>query len=253
MEDGPINAGNAARFLQSGRAISTRVQVSIDLRTQALIRAGMAAALFIYIVTYLVVFGGGTSEGNASVSLSTTLLLPFLLVTCLTLGVRETMRDAVRDHRAFTTVIDFLALVPFGIALVASVLGAAIPWVVGLGVAICAALPPASLAIMNERRARASAVRPVVHAARVSLSVPARAITVLIALIFGLATAASAVPWGAIIGLILSAPFGADRGQVPRSCPEDDQRQHDGREDQPDDGPPWNGTCRRGEAENKSN
>ena len=205
MNNQPINAGHAAQLLQNGRTISTRVHESIDLRTQALIRAGMAAALFIYIVTYLVVFGGGISAGRNSATFSNTLLLPFLLVGGLTLGVRDTVRDAVREHRAFTTVIDVLALVPFGIAIAATVLGAAIPWGVGLGVAICATLPTASLAIMNERRARASAVRPAVHGARLPLSMPARAVTVLLALILGLATAAHAVAWGAIIGLILSA------------------------------------------------
>lgn len=205
MNDQPIDAGMAATLLHSGETLGTRVQGAIDVRTVALIQAGTAAALFAYILTYVVVFGGEPAPGGNSFSLSIALLLPFLALTSLTLGAHDTLRAAVRNRRASSTLIEVLCLVPFVVALCATLSGTLVSWGVGLGVAICAATPHATRALINGLRARASSVRQRATGPRVQLSAPVSAITLVLALMFGIAIVSATFGWSPFVGLILSA------------------------------------------------
>ncbi|GAA3875301.1 hypothetical protein GCM10022381_17490 [Leifsonia kafniensis] len=203
-----VDAAMAASLLRSGEQIGVKVYRSIDFRTQALVQAGTAVAIFLYVTVFLFLIstqGDHMAESAApgSNNFGTNLLIPFLALSYLTLGVRERLKALLPTHRrARAFVVGLLSIVPFLVVGGAAVFGQQIPWGLTLAVACCAAAPAVALAIFSARQARHHDVRPSEPELRAPLSSPAQSMTVALGLVFGASAASGAFFWGALVGLV---------------------------------------------------
>ncbi|WP_218868864.1 hypothetical protein [Glaciibacter psychrotolerans] len=210
MTDHPHNATAAARLLHSGQQIGARVVVSFDLRTQALVQAGLAAGTFLYIWAALLIAAGQSTDaaGNDGApsenGFITNLLLPFFALTSLTLASRERLRATLPSRfPSLWILVGIACWVPFLIALFATIFGASVGWWVFPLIALCAAAPPLALAMSSALKARASSIHPMPDGPREALSGWVIAVTLAMGMLFGLAAATSTFPWGRTAGFIL--------------------------------------------------
>ncbi|GAB3119868.1 hypothetical protein [Glaciibacter psychrotolerans] len=206
MTEHPLDAADAARLLHSGQQVGQRVYATIDFRTQALVQAGTALAIFVYVSAFLFLFGGqdATAVTNAAAggySFSTTLLLPILVLSFLTLGVRDTLRATLLSrHPSLSITAGLVGIIPFMVVAAASIFGAHYSWWVNPLATLCAAAQPATLALRSARNARTHPAPSVPAGTRVALSTQALTVTVAVGVLFGLAAASGAFRYGAIVG-----------------------------------------------------
>lgn len=199
-----VDAAAAASLLRSGQQIGAKVYQSVDFRTQALVQAGIAAAMLAYLATFLILFGGeGAAPTGSGANDTGILLIPFLALGQLSIGVRERLRVTLPTHRPrLTLVLGLLSVVPFGAVVVGQIAGQHYPWWLLLIVAVCPAIQPAALAILSVRRMRGGDVRLLPPAPRVPLSGAAQLVTVGLGILCGFTTAFNGSDWRHIAQLL---------------------------------------------------
>ena len=147
----------AAQLLSQTERVSAHVLNQTDFRADALIQGWVAAALFAYVATFLVVFTApGTSEAGRSPGSSYrfNLLIPFLLLSQLVQGARNRLpiMSSFPQRRASKLLVFLPGPAVFFAAAAACSAGVRLPWWVSLLAAFAAAVPPASASILVSLR-----------------------------------------------------------------------------------------------------
>ncbi|MDJ0376318.1 hypothetical protein [Cryobacterium sp. PH31-L1] len=197
-----IDAAGAAHLLEAGAAASARADAAVDHRVLARTQFGIAAAMFIYLSVFLLLFGNQTQEavsgaGPGGYAYGTMLLIPFLVLTQLVMGVRDRV-GVVRAHRPYL-VSALIGLIPFLLLAGLSVLDVSYPWGLNLVAAAAPAVPLAGLGLKAARRAGPRS-RPV---APIEPGRPARIMTASLGLYLGLTGMLATFSWSALTGLAL--------------------------------------------------
>ena len=195
-----LDAAGAARLLEAGAVASARADGAVDHRVLARTQCGIAAAMFIYISAFLLLFGNQTQEavsGAASggYAYANVLLIPFLVLTQLVMGVRDRVR-VLRAHRP-SLVFTLIGLIPFLALAVLSVFGVSYPWGFNLVAAAAPAVPMVWLGLKSARRADP----PATTVAHSEPGRPARIMTASLGLYLGLTGMLAAFNGFALTGL----------------------------------------------------
>jgi hypothetical protein len=200
IDDHFLDAAGAARLLEAGAVASARADAAVDHRVLARTQFGVAAAMFIYLSAFLLLFGNQTQDAVAGAAqggyaFGNMLLIPFLVLSQLVMGVRDRV-GVIRAHRPYLS-ITLIGLIPFLLLAGLSVLGVSYPWSFNLVAAAAPAVPLAGLGLKTARRAGPRS-RP---AARSEPGRPARIMTASLGLYLGLTGMLATFSWFALTGL----------------------------------------------------
>lgn len=209
--DNEISPTTASQMLANADRVSTSAQGRVDLRTQSLIQAWGPLVIFAYVTTFLLLFTyptqvAGANVFNAGPMYANILLIPLLAQTQLVQGARNRLpvSDAtpVKGRKLLFVLLGIAAFMAIAAA---SLLGVMIPWWVSILVAVCAATPPAILAVISSKKARIQTHDRPSSGNQQPLSKPARCVTLGLGIYLGIAGVSTTFSWFllAAVGLLL--------------------------------------------------
>jgi len=144
-----LNASTAARLLADAERVGARTRAQIDYRAHAVIQGWVAVALFVYVATFLLLFGTPAPIGSATgtgpnYAYVNVLVVPFLTLTQIVQGARDRLPISVvlPHRRAMLLMLPGLTL--FLATAIASLVGFGYPWWANLLVAAAIAAPTSS-------------------------------------------------------------------------------------------------------------
>lgn len=199
--DSAISPATASRMLADADRVSANAQGRVDLRTQSLIQTWVPLVIFAYVATFLLLFTypaqvAGANVFNAGPMYANILLIPLLAQTQLIQGARN--RLSVSDAKPLKgrkLLFVFLGIAAFIAIAAMSVSGIEIPWWVSILVAVCAATPPAILAMISSKKARIQPQGRLSSGSEPALSKPARHVTLGLGIYLGIAGFSTTLPW----------------------------------------------------------
>ncbi len=207
--DNEISPATASRMLADADRVSASAQGRVDLRTQSLIQACSPLVLFAYTATFLLLFTypaqvAGANVFNAGPMYANILLIPLLAQTQLMQGARN--RIPVSDAtplKGRKLLFVFLGIAAFVAIAAMSLLGVKIAWWVSILVAVCAAAPPAVLAVISSKKARIQTEDRPSSGIQPPLGKPARYVTLGLGIYFGIAGVSTTLSWFPLAALVL--------------------------------------------------
>jgi hypothetical protein len=193
------NASTAARLLADAERAGARARAQTDFRSHAVIQGWVAAALFVYAATFLLLFGnpghGGSPVGSAYSYLGV-LLIPFLLLSQLVQGARNRLPISVAlPHRGAMLLLMLPGMALFLAEAIATQIGFDYPWWANLLVAAAIAAPLSGLAISTARNASGTAPHAHDASPRPPLSRIAAVMTAGLGIYFGVIAALTPYSW----------------------------------------------------------
>ncbi|NYI41496.1 hypothetical protein [Demequina lutea] len=194
-----LDASAAARLLADAERVGARTLAHTDFRAHAVIQGWVAAALFVYVGTYLLLFFNPGPEGSAvfhAYNYVGLVMVPFLLLTQLVQGARNRLLISVAMPRGGLRLLLMLpGLIVFLAAMVASVADVGYPWWANLVAAAFVAVPMGVLAFGTARKAggMSSHRRPATPSA--PLGRAAATATVTLGISFGVIAALTPYSW----------------------------------------------------------
>jgi hypothetical protein len=137
--------------------VGARSNALTDFRAHAAIQGWTAAALFVYVVTFLLLFGNPAHSGSAAAtgqSYVDVLLIPFLVLCQLVQGARNRLPVSFAlPHRGMRLLLILPSTIIFLAAATATLVGIEYPWWVSLLIAAAVVAPFGGLAIGTARKA----------------------------------------------------------------------------------------------------
>lgn len=194
-----LNASTAARLLADADRAGARTRAQTDFRAHAVIQGWVAAALFVYVATYLLLFFNQDPEGAAAghaYSYLGLLMVPFLLFTQLVQGARNRLLISVAmPSRGLRLLLILPGLIIFLAAMAASVAGVGYPGWVDLVAAAAVAVPLGVLAIGTARKAGGAPSRRLPAPEPTPLGRTAATVTVTLGIGFGVIAVLTPYSW----------------------------------------------------------
>lgn len=205
-----MDASTAAQLLGAANRVSDRVNERTDFRISALIQGWGAAALFIYVAAFLLLFttpgqGGGGPDHNAA--FVSTLLIAILVQNQLIQGARNriliSLAHTLRSWKLWLQLIGFALFIAVSVA---SLFGVQFSWWVSFVVTICLTAPLGIASVSSAQKARRNPARAPIVAPHPPLSKTARVMTAGLGVYFGIAGAVTVTPrqWSSTANLLLT-------------------------------------------------
>jgi hypothetical protein len=207
--DADVNAAQAAHLLDVADQVSIRVNEGTDFRIAALILGWGAAALFIYVAAFLLLFTAPGQDGGGSDHIAaflSPLLIAILVQSQLIQGARNRILISLgRPLRSWKLWLQLFGFVLFVAVAAASLFGLHFSWWVSFVVAIFVTAPLGIASLSSARKAREHPARTPLVSPRSPLSGTARVMTAGLGAYFGLAGAMTLAPrpWSSIVNLLL--------------------------------------------------
>ncbi len=204
-----MDAATAAQLLDAADRVSVRVNDGTDFRTPALIQGWGAAALFIYVTAFLLLFTAPALDGVESAHGTTfvsTLVMAILVQSQLVHGARhQILISLAAPLRGWKLWLQLIGLALFIAIAAASVFGVKFGWWVSLVVAVCITAPLGLASLRSAQNARGNPARVPLVSPRPPLSRSARVMTAGLGAFFGVAGAVTAMPnlWSSVANLFL--------------------------------------------------
>ncbi|MDJ0316300.1 hypothetical protein [Arthrobacter antibioticus] len=194
----PIDPAAAAQMLTEADRVSQRAAEGIDPGPLVVIRRWTPVVLFIYAVSFLLVF---SDQGSASApnpllpgaKYANLLIIPLLMQIQLVQGARNRLPIADISMSRGRTILQLLTVVPFIAILAVSLFGVKIPWWVCILVAVGVAAP--SLREVGTRAHKSSGYTRGQRTPSPVLSSTARATSFVLGIYLGAASAVMVFPW----------------------------------------------------------
>ena len=212
--DGSINqnldASTAAQLLGDAERIGVSVRAHTDFRAQALIQGWTAAAVFVFVTTFLLLFGGPPDSNSMTGSghnyeYVNVLLIPFLTLTQLAQGARDRLRISFAlPSRGMKLLLVVPSVIIFLAAAVVVFVGIDYPWWVTLLAAAAITAPLGALTISTASKAGATAPPVHVTSPRPPLGRTAAGMTAGLGIYFGVIAALTPYLWFPVAALILT-------------------------------------------------
>lgn len=196
-----LDASVAARLLDEAQRVEARSLAQTDFRAHALIQGWTAAAMFVYVATFLLLFNSAAGVGSASGGGAwvNVLLIPFLVLGQLVQGARNRLAISAGPRRRRTTLLITLpTVVIFLGATIAVNLDINYAWWVSLVAAGVISAPVAALAIGTARKAAITASPSL----RPPLSRTAAGMTAGLGAFFGVVAACTPYSWFPVAALM---------------------------------------------------
>jgi hypothetical protein len=206
---GDSRKARSARLLADAERVAARTRAQTDYRAHAVIQGWVAAALFVYVATFLLLFGtpapigsaAGTGPNYAYVNV---LVVPFLTLTQIVQGARDRLPISVvlPHRRALLLTLPGLTLLLA--TAIASLVGIGYPWWANLLVAAAIAAPLSGLAISTARNASGTAPHERCASPLPPLSRIAAMMTAGLGICFGVIAASTAYFWFPAVTMFLT-------------------------------------------------
>ena len=208
--DQSLDASTAAQLLADAERVGASVRARTDFRAHAVIQGWTAASLFVYVATFLLLFGSPAHSGSAAglghnYAYVNVLLIPFLILTQLVRGARDRLPISFAlPRRGMKLLLVLPGMIIFLAALVAFLVGIDYPWWVTLLVATAIAAPLGVLAISTSRNAGGTASHLQVTSPRPPLGRTSAGMTAGLGVYFGVVAALTPYPWFPVAALLLT-------------------------------------------------
>ena len=207
--DVDVDAAQAAHLLDVAEQVSVRVNEGTDFRIAALIQGWGAAALFIYVAAFLLLFTASGPDGNGSdhnVGILSTLAIAILVQSQLIQGARNriliSLARPLRSWKLWLQLVGFVLFIAVGAA---SLFGLQFSWWVSFVVAIFVTAPLGIASLSSARKARKHPARTPLASPHLPLSRTSCVMTAGLGAYFGLAGAMTLLPrqWSSIVDFLL--------------------------------------------------
>jgi hypothetical protein len=208
--DQSLDASTAARLLADAERVGASLRARTDFRAGALIQGWTAAAIFVYVATFLLLFGNPAHSWSAAgighnyVNVNV-LLIPFLVLSQLVQGARNRLPISVAlPRRGVKLLLVLPGMTIFLAAATAALVGIEYPWWASLLVAAVIAAPLGGLAISTARKAGGTAPHSHGASPRPPLGRTAAGMTAGLGAYFGVVAALTPYSWFPVAALFLT-------------------------------------------------
>ncbi|MCI4656686.1 hypothetical protein [Cryobacterium zhongshanensis] len=193
------DASTAARLLNEAERVGARSLARTDFRAHAVIQGWSAAGLFVYVATFLLLFGNPNSSASAvgsGYAHANVLMIPLLVLIQLVQGARNRLPvSSAPLRRGIQLPLILWSTIVFLAAGTATLLGVEYPWWMSLLVAAAVAVPLGGLAIGTSGKARQTTSHPSDASPRPPLSRTAAVVTAGLGAYFGVIAAVTPYSW----------------------------------------------------------